>query len=63
MEDNIEMDLQALEWGMDWIDLIQDRVNFVQFLDFMVSNSFDCYYLGNVYSIQRFSFPTFSQVS
>ena len=26
-EDNIEMDLQELEWGggMDWIDLAQDR--------------------------------------
>jgi hypothetical protein len=29
MGDNIEMDLQALEWGMDWIDLFQDRVSFV----------------------------------
>jgi len=24
-EDNIKMDLQNLGWGMDWIDLAQDR--------------------------------------
>jgi len=24
-EDNIKMDLQELGWGMDWIDLDQDR--------------------------------------
>jgi hypothetical protein len=24
-EDNIEMDLQEVEWGMDWIELAQDR--------------------------------------
>ena len=24
-EDNIKMDLQEVEWGMDWIDLAQDR--------------------------------------
>jgi hypothetical protein len=29
MGDNIEMDLQAVGWGMDWIDLVQDRVSFV----------------------------------
>ena len=23
--DNIKMDLQEVEWGMDWIDLAQDR--------------------------------------
>jgi len=29
MGDNIEMGLQAVGWGMDWTDLVQDRVNFV----------------------------------
>jgi hypothetical protein len=24
-EDNIKMDLQEAGWGMDWIDLAQDR--------------------------------------
>jgi hypothetical protein len=24
-EDNIKMDLQAVSWGMDWIELPQDR--------------------------------------
>jgi hypothetical protein len=24
-EDNIKMDLQEVGWGMDWIDLAQDR--------------------------------------
>jgi hypothetical protein len=24
-EDNIKMDLQDVGWGMDWIDLAQDR--------------------------------------
>jgi hypothetical protein len=24
-EDNIKMDLQAVGWGMDWIELVQDR--------------------------------------
>jgi hypothetical protein len=24
-EDNIKMDLQGVGWGMDWIDLPQDR--------------------------------------
>jgi hypothetical protein len=24
-EDNIKMDLQEVEWGMDWIELAQDR--------------------------------------
>ena len=24
-EDNIKMDLEELGWGMDWIDLAQDR--------------------------------------
>ena len=24
-EDNIKMDLQEVEWGMDWIELSQDR--------------------------------------
>jgi len=24
-EDNIKGDLQEVEWGMDWIDLAQDR--------------------------------------
>jgi hypothetical protein len=24
-EDNIKMDLQEMVWGMDWIDLDQDR--------------------------------------
>jgi hypothetical protein len=24
-EDNIKMDLQAVGWGMDWIELAQDR--------------------------------------
>jgi hypothetical protein len=24
-EDNIEMDLQEVAWGMDWIDLVQNR--------------------------------------
>jgi hypothetical protein len=24
-EDNIKMDLREVEWGMDWIDLAQDR--------------------------------------
>jgi hypothetical protein len=24
-EDNIKVDIQALEWGMDWIELAQDR--------------------------------------
>jgi hypothetical protein len=24
-EDNIKMDLQEMVWGMDWIDLAQDR--------------------------------------
>jgi len=24
-EDNIKMDLQELEWSMNWIDLAQDR--------------------------------------
>jgi hypothetical protein len=24
-EDNIKMDLQGVEWGMDWIELAQDR--------------------------------------
>jgi hypothetical protein len=24
-EDNIKVDLQAVEWGMDWIELAQDR--------------------------------------
>jgi hypothetical protein len=24
-EDNIKMDLQQVGWGMDWIDLAQDR--------------------------------------
>jgi hypothetical protein len=24
-EDNIKMDLQEVGWGMDWIDLTQDR--------------------------------------
>jgi hypothetical protein len=24
-EDNVKMDLQEVEWGMDWIDLAQDR--------------------------------------
>jgi hypothetical protein len=24
-EDNIEMDLQEVRWGMDWIELAQDR--------------------------------------
>jgi len=24
-EDNIKMDLQKVGWGMDWIDLAQDR--------------------------------------
>jgi hypothetical protein len=23
--DNIKMDLREVEWGMDWIDLAQDR--------------------------------------
>jgi hypothetical protein len=27
--DNTEMDLQAVGWGMDWIDLVPDRVIFV----------------------------------
>jgi len=25
MEDNIKMDIQELEWGMDWIDLAKFR--------------------------------------
>jgi hypothetical protein len=25
LEDNIKMDLRAMEWGMDWIELAQDR--------------------------------------
>ena len=24
-EDNSKMDLSEVEWGMDWIDLVQDR--------------------------------------
>jgi len=24
-EDNIKMDLQGVRWGIDWIDLAQDR--------------------------------------
>jgi hypothetical protein len=24
-EENIKMDLQDVEWGMDWIELVQDR--------------------------------------
>ena len=24
-EDNIKMDFQEVEWGMDWIELAQDR--------------------------------------
>ena len=24
-KDNIEMDLQEVGWGMDWIDMVQDR--------------------------------------
>jgi len=24
-EDNIKMDLQKIGWGMDWVDLAQDR--------------------------------------
>jgi hypothetical protein len=24
-EDNIKMDLEAVEWGMEWIELAQDR--------------------------------------
>ena len=24
-QDNIKMDLQKVEWGMDWIDLAHDR--------------------------------------
>jgi hypothetical protein len=24
-EDNIKMDLQEVGWGMDWIELVQDR--------------------------------------
>jgi hypothetical protein len=24
-EDNINFDLQEVRWGMDWIDLVQDR--------------------------------------
>ena len=24
-EDNIKMDLQEVGWGMDWIDLVQDK--------------------------------------
>jgi hypothetical protein len=24
-EDNIKMDFQEVEWGMDWIDLAQDK--------------------------------------
>jgi hypothetical protein len=24
-EDNIKMDLQKVQWGMDWIELTQDR--------------------------------------
>jgi hypothetical protein len=24
-EDDIKMDLLEVEWGMDWIDLVQDR--------------------------------------
>jgi hypothetical protein len=29
MGDNIEMDLQVVGWDMDWIDFVQNRVNFV----------------------------------
>jgi len=25
LEDNIKIDLQEVGWGMDWIDLAQDR--------------------------------------
>jgi hypothetical protein len=24
-DDNIQMDLEEVEWGVDWIDLVQDR--------------------------------------
>jgi hypothetical protein len=24
-KDNIKMDLQAVRWGMDWLELVQDR--------------------------------------
>jgi hypothetical protein len=25
LEDNIKMDIEAVEWGTDWIELAQDR--------------------------------------
>jgi hypothetical protein len=44
------------EGDMNEINLAQDRVKCVEFLDFMDSNSFDCSCLSNIYVHQEFSF-------
>jgi hypothetical protein len=55
-EDNIKMGLREVEWGMDWINLAQDRDRWLALLNTVV-NLWIPYNVGNfLSSLQRVSF-------